>query len=140
MSNLRRLRCYLMACQHHSFEYGKYVEELVSKDVADALRNNPVIFPDAHSVYTAIESLAMNMVPFEELNQFRTRCFLSFASHQKKNLSLTQVLKLYVAAYQVLTLHLYLFLQYQHGVDTHVLSLSIRSRASGSKCGPASSL
>jgi hypothetical protein len=106
MSNLRRLRCYLMACQHHSFEYGKYVEELVSRDVADALRNNPVVFPDTHSVYTAIESLAMNMVPFEELNQFRTRCFLSFASHQKKNLSLTQVLKLYVAAYQVLTLFL----------------------------------
>lgn len=100
MSNLRRLRCYLMACQHHSFEYGKHVDELVSKDVADALRSNPVIFPDAHSVYTAIESLAMNVAPFEELNQFRTRCFLSFASHQKKNLSLTQVLKLYVAAYQ----------------------------------------
>ena len=100
MSNLRRLRCYLMACQHHNFDYSKYMDDLVSKDVAAALKNNPVIFPDAHSVHLAIESLAMNIIPFEELNQFRVRCFLSFASHQKKNLSLTQVLKLYVAAYQ----------------------------------------
>ena len=100
MSNLRRLRCYLMACQHHNFEYSKYMEEIVSKDVAEALKINPVIFPDVHSVHMAIESLAMNINPFEELNQFRVRCFLSFASHQKKNLSLTQVLKLYVASYQ----------------------------------------
>ena len=48
----------------------------------------------------AIDSLAMNIRPFDEINQFRTRCFTSFASHQKKNLSLTQVLKLFVAAYQ----------------------------------------
>ena len=101
MSNLRRLCCYLMACQQHSFDYSKHMDGLVPKDVADALRDNPVIFPDVHSVYLAIESLAMNVAPFEEMNQFRMRCFLSFASHQKKNLSLTQVLKLYVAAYQV---------------------------------------
>jgi hypothetical protein len=100
MSNLRRLRCYLMACQQHNFDYSKHMDGLVPNDVAAALRDNPVIFPDTHSVYLAIESLAMNIVPFEELNQFRARCFLSFASHQKKNLSLTQVLKLYVAAYQ----------------------------------------
>ena len=100
MSNLRRLRCYLIACQQHNFDYSKHMDGLVPSDVAAALRDNPVIFPDVHSVYLAIESLAMNIVPFDELNQFRTRCFMSFASHQKKNLSLTQVLKLYVAAYQ----------------------------------------
>ena len=52
-------------------------------------------------MYLGIDSLAMNVRPFDEINQFRTRCFISFASHQKRNLSLTQVLKLYVAAYQV---------------------------------------
>lgn len=91
MSNLRRLRCYLLACQNHHFEYAKYIDELVSRDVAAVLASNPVLFPDAKSVHLAIESLAMNIAPFDELNQFRSRCFLSFASHQKKNLSLTQV-------------------------------------------------
>ena len=71
------------------------------KDVARALADNPVTIPDAHSVHLGIDSLVMNVRPFDELNQFRTRCFISFASHQKRNLSLTQVLKLYVAAYQV---------------------------------------
>lgn len=100
MSNLRRLRCYLMACQHHNFDYSKHLDGLVSKDVAEALRTHPVIFPDENSVYLAIGTLGMNMAPFEELNKFRVSCFSGFASHQKKNLSLTDVLKLYVAAYQ----------------------------------------
>jgi hypothetical protein len=56
--------------------------------------------PDVNSMYMAIDSLAMNIRPFDEINQFRTKCFISFARHQSKNLSLTQVLKLYVAAYQ----------------------------------------
>jgi len=121
MSNLRRLRCYLLACQvcdsppcfvicilfdivhaqAHHFEYQNHLEEIVPKDVAKALSDNPVSIPDIKSVYLGIDSLAMNIRPFDELNQFRTRCFLSFASHQKSNLTLTQVLKLYVAAYQV---------------------------------------
>ena len=71
------------------------------KDVARSLADNPVSIPDMHSVYLGIDSLVMNIRPFDELNLFRTRCFISFASHQKRNLSLTQVLKLYVAAYQV---------------------------------------
>ncbi len=69
--------------------------------MARALSDNPVTIPDVHSVYLGIDSLVMNIRPFDEINQFRTRCFISFASHQKRNLSLTQVLKLYVAAYQV---------------------------------------
>jgi hypothetical protein len=101
MSNLRRLRCYLLACQGHHVQYQPHLDELVPKDVALALADNPVAIPDSHSVFLGIDSLAMNVRPFDELNQFRTRCFVSFASHQKRDLSLTQVLKLYVAAYQV---------------------------------------
>ena len=123
MSNLRRLRCYLLACQAHNFDYTKHLEYLVPSDVAKTLADFPVAIPDEDSVYMGIDSLTMSIRPFDELNQFRTKCFLSFASHQKRNLSLTQasaslhprlaccwiqvtpalekqVLKLYVAAYQ----------------------------------------
>jgi hypothetical protein len=86
--------------QIHHFEYSNHLQDLVSKDVAKTLTENPVSMPDASSIYIAIDSLGMNVRPFDELNLFRTKCFISFASHQKKNLSLTQVLKLYVAAYQ----------------------------------------
>jgi hypothetical protein len=101
MSNLRRLRCYLLACQGHHVQYQNFLDELVPKDVALALADSPVTIPDSNSVFLGIDSLAMNVRPFDELNQFRTKCFISFASHQKRDLSLTQVLKLYVAAYQV---------------------------------------
>ena len=128
MSNLRRLRCYLLACQvklvatmlccawhdfrgavkltcirqqSHHIDYRKHLEELVQKDVAKALAENPVPIPHTQSVYLGIDSLSMNIRPFDELNQFRTKCFFSFANHQKRGLSLTQVLQLYVAAYQV---------------------------------------
>ena len=100
MSNLRRLRCYLLACQGHHIDYAKHLDELVPRDVAKTLAEHPVSIPDADSVYMGIDSLGMSIRPFDELNQFRTKCFLSFASHQKRNLSLTQVMKLYVAAYQ----------------------------------------
>lgn len=100
MSNLRRLRCYLLACQVHNFAYQHHLHELVSSDVARTLAENPVSIPEPHSLYAAVDSLAMNMRPFPELDLFRTRCFVSFASHQKRSLTLTQVLKLYVAAYQ----------------------------------------
>jgi hypothetical protein len=87
--------------QGHHVQYQSFLNELVPKDVARALADNPVTIPDTHSLYLGIDSLAMNIRPFDEINQFRTRCFISFASHQKRDLSLTQVLKLYVAAYQV---------------------------------------
>lgn len=70
--------------------------------MAKALAEHPVTIPDPQSLLTCIDSLGMNIRPFDELNQFRTQCFISFASHQKRGLSLTQVLKLYVCAYQVL--------------------------------------
>ena len=111
--------------QGHHLQYSNHLEELVPRDVARALADNPVTIPDADSVCMGIDSLTMSIRPFDELNQFRTRCFTSFASHQKRNLSLTQVvhllpamdlrdvhcngrplqvLKLYVAAYQEMSI------------------------------------
>jgi hypothetical protein len=77
--------------QGHNFPYQDHIGEMVPKDVAMTLAENPVTIPDANSVYMAIDSLVMNVLPFNELNQFRTRCFTSFATHQKRNISLSQV-------------------------------------------------
>ena len=67
MSNLRRLRCYLLACQGHNFQYAEHLEALVPADVAKALAQNPVVFPEMKSVYIGIDSLALNMLPFQVL-------------------------------------------------------------------------
>ena len=59
-----------------------------------------ITFPDVNSICSAIETLTMNVTPFQEINLFRQRCFASFAINQRKGLTLTQVLHLYIAAYQ----------------------------------------
>lgn len=100
MSQLLRIRCYLLASQVNLFDYSKHSHILVSPDVAKSLNENPVLFPSCKDLCVGIGSLTMNTHPFKELNRFRERCFNSFASNQRKELTLTRVLQLYVAAYQ----------------------------------------
>jgi hypothetical protein len=44
--------------------------------------------------------LTLNIHPFEELLNFRKDCFTSYADNQSNQLTMTDVLKMYVAAYQ----------------------------------------
>lgn len=100
MSRLLRVRCYLICSLEHAFEYRKHTEKLVTKDVASALNRNPVVIPDVLSLGAAIDTLALHGEPFSELNSFRQRCFVSFAVRNRRNLTMTMALQLYVAAYQ----------------------------------------
>lgn len=100
MSRVLRLRCYLLASQGHSFDYSKVAHRVAPPDVAKSLSNMSITFPDVNSICSAIETLTMNVTPFQEINLFRQRCFASFAINQRKGLTLTQVLHLYIAAHQ----------------------------------------
>jgi hypothetical protein len=61
----------------------------------------PVTQPDVAVLIRVIENMSMEgKSPFNELNQFRSKCFQSFASSQVQKMSLTQFLQLYVAVYQ----------------------------------------
>lgn len=100
MSRLLRLRCYLLASQSHQFDYREKTGNLVSLDVAKSVNSTPVVFPDPECLRQGIETLTLRQGPFEQLNQFRQRCFVSFSINQQKVLNLTQILHLYVAAYQ----------------------------------------
>lgn len=100
MSRLLRLRCYLLASHSHLFDFREKTGHLVSSDVARSINSIPVVFPDHECLRMGIETLTLRMRPFEQLNQFRQRCFVSFSINQQKVLNLTQILHLYVAAYQ----------------------------------------
>jgi hypothetical protein len=100
MSILKRLRCYLLASMSHNVKMSDYIFDLVDKDTATAISNVGVIIPHQDSVSTAIQSLAMNGAPFRELSMFRESCFAYFSLNQRMCINLTQVLHLYVAAYQ----------------------------------------
>jgi hypothetical protein len=100
MSRQSRLRCYLLAAQGHNFDFRQYVSQLVPLDVATVVGENAVLMPDSVSISHAIQSISLSQAPFQTLDLFRQQCFNSFAIHQRKTLSLTQYLHLYVAAYQ----------------------------------------
>lgn len=100
MSRLLRARCYLICCMEHAFDYRMHTEKLVTKDVSTALNRNSVVMPDVKSVGAAIDTIALAGEPFPELNSFRQRCFVSFNVKNRRNLTMTVALQLYVAAYQ----------------------------------------
>lgn len=68
--------------------------------MASSISAHPIAFPSVPCLCTAIESLAMNIGSFPQLDEFRRRGLASFALNQRRGLTLTQILHLYVAAYQ----------------------------------------
>lgn len=100
LGRVTRIRCYLLASMGHVFDYTLNSSMLVSSDVSSSINNHQIIFPDPEILSDAIESLTMNMAPFDEINKFRDECFKSFAVEQKRGLNMTQILQLYVSAYQ----------------------------------------
>lgn len=100
MTRLLRLRCYLLASLSHLFDFTSHSQKLVPMDVAKSLNENTILFPSAEVITNAIETMAMNMHPFQALNNFRQKCFNSFAMNHRKSLTLTQILHLYLCAYQ----------------------------------------
>jgi hypothetical protein len=99
MSPLLRSRCYLLASQTH-FDYRQHTSKFVSQDIANVINENPISFPHEESLTNGIDTLTLNMQPFEELKLFRKSCFVSYAESQLRGITMTDVLKLYVAAYQ----------------------------------------
>jgi hypothetical protein len=101
MSHLLRSRCYLLACQCPiHIDFTEYTRRLVSEDIANCIDCNGIAYPDEVSLQQSISTLTLNTQPFDELLLFRKNCFTSYASIQSDKLTMTDVLKLYVAAYQ----------------------------------------
>lgn len=95
-----KLRVYLLASLNHLLPLLEHAHRLVPENIVPVLVQNPILFPDPDVVVASINTLALHGAPFPELNDFRTSCFQSFAHQQRKTLSLTRVLQLYVCAYQ----------------------------------------
>jgi hypothetical protein len=100
MSHLLRSRCYLLASQCH-FDFKPFTKALVSDEVAVTINNNAVLHPDEASLGKCINTLTLSIHPFDELKLFRKNCFTSYASISSNRFTMTDVLRMYVAAYQL---------------------------------------
>lgn len=100
MSHLLRIRCYLLASQSHNIQFTLHTHKLVCREIADIINQNPILSPDTQSLMMGIETLTLNMAPFQELRNFRSNCFNSYSGSHISSLTMTDIFKLYISAYQ----------------------------------------
>jgi hypothetical protein len=101
LSDRVKRQLYFLASQTH-WEWRDHVKHLIkNKDIETRVQLHPVTQPDASVIHWAIETLSMDgRPPFQEMMAFKARCFTSFPVIYVQRMTLTQILRLYVAAYQ----------------------------------------
>jgi hypothetical protein len=95
-------RLYFLAAQT-SWEWRPHVQSVLRHDgdICERVGQFPVSRPDLRVLHHCIDGLRMDGTPpFQELTDFKNRCFTSFPVSFSHRMDLTQVLRLYVCAYQ----------------------------------------
>ena len=101
LSDRVKRQLYFLASQTQ-WEWRDHIHHLIkNKDIETRVQQHPVTQPDANVIHWAIETLSMDgRPPFTEMMAFKARCFTSFPIVYVQRMTLTQILRLYVAAYQ----------------------------------------
>jgi hypothetical protein len=101
LSDRVKRQLYFLASQTH-WDWRPHVATLIrTRDVEARVQSHPVTQPDPCVLHWVIDTLSMEgKPPFPEMMAFKSRCFASFPVVYTQRLTLTQILRLYVAAYQ----------------------------------------
>lgn len=101
LSDRVKRQLYFLASQTH-WEWRDSVQHLIkNRDIEARVQQHPVTQPDANVIHGVIETLSMDgKPPFQEMMAFKARCFVSFPVVYVQRMTLTQILRLYAAAYQ----------------------------------------
>ena len=101
LSDRIKRQLYFLAAQTR-WDWGRYVSRLIDNaDIEERVRQRPVLQADCSILHWVIENLSMDgRAPFKEMMAFKSKCFASFPVVHVQRMTLTQILRLYVAAYQ----------------------------------------
>lgn len=102
LSEKVRSKLYFLASQTR-WNWAKYVETVLPSGGAlcSKVASHPVSQPDLHVILRVLERLSMDgSAPFEKMTEFRKECFQSFPVTAVQRMTLSQILQLYIAAYQ----------------------------------------
>ena len=102
LSETVKSRLYFLAAQT-SWDWRPHVQSVLRHDgdLCDRVTQYPVSRPDLRVLHQCVDGLRMDGTPpFQEMTDFKNRCFRSFPVSQAQRMNLTQVLRLYVCAYQ----------------------------------------
>ena len=101
LSDKIKRQLYFLAAQTR-WDWSQSVQKLIeSKEIEDRVKQLPVHQADIAILNWVIENMSMDgRPPFKEMMAFKARCFVSFPMVHVQQMTLTQVLRLYVSAYQ----------------------------------------
>jgi hypothetical protein len=101
LSDKIKRQLYFLAAQTR-WDWTESVHHLIeSKEIEERVKQLPVQQADIAILNWVIENLSMDgRPPFKEMMAFKARCFVSFPMVHVQQMTLTQVLRLYISAYQ----------------------------------------
>jgi hypothetical protein len=101
LSDRIKRQLYFLAAQTR-WDWTPFVQRLIeSREIEDKVKQLPVLQADIEVLNWVIENLGMDgRPPCKEMMAFKARCFASFPIVHVQQMTLTQVLRLYVSAYQ----------------------------------------
>jgi hypothetical protein len=101
LSDRVKRQIYFLASQT-TWDWRLHVHKFIQHaDLQEKIQQHPVTQPDTQILVGVIEGLSMDgRPPFPEMMQFKARCFSSFPVIYVQKMTLTQILRLYIAAYQ----------------------------------------
>jgi len=102
LSETVKSRLYFLASQT-TWDWRSHISTVTRHDgdICERVSQYPISIPDLRVLYKCIEGLFMDGTPpFQELIDFKNKCFRSFPVSTFQRMNLTQFLRLYVCAYQ----------------------------------------
>jgi hypothetical protein len=101
LSDRIKRQLYFLAAQTR-WDWGQHVSKLIeNEEIEKRVRAHPVLQADCSILHWVVENMSMDgRAPFKEMMAFKSRCFASFPVVHVQKMTLTQILRLYVAAYQ----------------------------------------
>ena len=102
LSEKVRSKLYFLASQTR-WDWTRYVERILPAGgpLCIKVASHPITQPDQQVLLKVIEGLSMDgSAPFLEMTDFRRECFQSFPVTHVQRMTLSEILQLYIAAYQ----------------------------------------
>lgn len=101
LSDRIKRQMYFLAAQT-KWDWTEFVKHLINNaEIEERVKSHPVLNADVDVLLWVIDNLSMDgRAPFKEMMAFKARCFASVPVVRVQQMTLTQVLRLYVSAYQ----------------------------------------
>lgn len=102
LNEFSKHKLYFLAAQSR-WDWKEYVGIVLGHtgELSERITQYPVSRPDLHILHACIQRLNMNgKPPFQELVQFKNKCFVNFPLSQFQTMNLSHFLRLYVCVYQ----------------------------------------